>query len=150
MFYDERHHPEAVMNNVTKYTPANRTFAVIDGGLDAKVSIESPPAVHQPKLLDQLRQAIRMRHYSYRTEKAYTHWVKRYILFHHRRHPVQRARLKSANSFPRLQAIFESVRRRRIKLSMPYCSYTEKCSISRSDSLMVSFVRSGRIVCRWF
>jgi len=138
------------MNNVTKYTPANRTFAVIDGGLDAKVSIESPPAVHQPKLLDQLRQAIRMRHYSYRTEKAYTHWVKRYILFHHRRHPVQRARLKSANSFPRLQAIFESVRRRRIKLSMPYCSYTEKCSISRSDSLMVSFVRSGRIVCRWF
>jgi len=55
VFYDERHHPEAVMNNVTKYTPANRTFAVIDGGLDAKVSIESPPAVHQPKLLDQLR-----------------------------------------------------------------------------------------------
>jgi integron integrase len=89
MLYDERHHPEAVMNNVTKYTPANRTFAVIDGGLDAKVSIESPPAVHQPKLLDQLRQAIRMRHYSYRTEKAYTHWVKRYILFHHKRHPVQ-------------------------------------------------------------
>ena len=77
------------MNNVTKYTPANRTFAVIDGGLDAKVSIESPPAVHQPKLLDQLRQAIRMRHYSYRTEKAYTHWIKRYILFHHKRHPVQ-------------------------------------------------------------
>jgi len=42
----------------------------------------------QPKkLLDQVRQAIRERHYSIRTERAYVNWIKRYILFHHKRHP---------------------------------------------------------------
>jgi hypothetical protein len=40
-----------------------------------------------PKLLDQVRQLTRLRHYSYRTEKAYASWVKRYIVFHGLRHP---------------------------------------------------------------
>jgi integron integrase len=41
----------------------------------------------QPKLLDRLRDAIRSRHYSPRTEEAYVTWVKRFILFHNKRHP---------------------------------------------------------------
>ncbi len=41
----------------------------------------------RPKLLDQVREAIRVRHYSLRTEEAYIHWVERFILFHERRHP---------------------------------------------------------------
>ena len=41
----------------------------------------------QPRLLDQVRTAIRARHYSYRTEQAYVHWVKRFIHFHGLRHP---------------------------------------------------------------
>lgn len=40
-----------------------------------------------PKLLDQVRSEIRKRHYSLRTEQSYTHWIKRYILFHGKRHP---------------------------------------------------------------
>ena len=40
-----------------------------------------------PKLLDQLRDRIRLRHYSIRTEAAYLNWVKRFILFHGKRHP---------------------------------------------------------------
>jgi integron integrase len=48
----------------------------------------SPP---KPKLLDQVRQAIRMRHYSDKTEKAYVHWIKRYIFFHGKRHPAEMA-----------------------------------------------------------
>jgi len=40
-----------------------------------------------PKLLDQVREAIRRKHYSIRTEEAYIHWIKRYIFFHHKRHP---------------------------------------------------------------
>ncbi len=40
-----------------------------------------------PKLLDQVRQAIRARHYSRRTEEAYVHWIRRFILFHGKRHP---------------------------------------------------------------
>ena len=39
------------------------------------------------KLLDQVREAIRMKHYSIRTEQAYVDWIKRFILFHNRRHP---------------------------------------------------------------
>ncbi len=41
----------------------------------------------QPRLLDQFRDRIRVRHYSIRTEQAYCQWVKRYILFHNKRHP---------------------------------------------------------------
>jgi integron integrase len=40
-----------------------------------------------PKLLDQVRQAIRIKHYSYRTEQTYVDWIKRFILFHNKRHP---------------------------------------------------------------
>ena len=40
------------------------------------------------KLLDQLRDAIRATHYSYRTEQTYLDWCKRYILFHNKRHPA--------------------------------------------------------------
>lgn len=39
------------------------------------------------KLLDQVRDAVRLKHYAYSTEKAYVYWVKRYILFHNKRHP---------------------------------------------------------------
>jgi integrase len=48
------------------------------------------------KLLDQVSQAIRMRHYSYRTEKAYVHWIKRYIYFHNKRHPQEMAEAEIA------------------------------------------------------
>lgn len=44
--------------------------------------------VKQPRLLDQVRTAIRTRHYSLRTEQAYVHWIKRYIYFHGKRHPL--------------------------------------------------------------
>ena len=40
------------------------------------------------RLLDQVREAIRVRHYSYRTEQQYVAWIRRYILFHGRRHPI--------------------------------------------------------------
>ena len=42
------------------------------------------PAV---KLLDRVREQLRLKHYSYRTEETYLHWIKRYILFHQKRHP---------------------------------------------------------------
>jgi integron integrase len=49
----------------------------------------SPPKASSegPKLLDQVRDKIRLKHYSIRTEQAYTDWVRRFILFHKKRHP---------------------------------------------------------------
>jgi hypothetical protein len=41
-----------------------------------------PAAGRPPKLLDRLRQAIRLRPYSLRTEEAYVAWARRFILFH--------------------------------------------------------------------
>jgi hypothetical protein len=45
------------------------------------------PLRAKPKLLDQVRDAIRGRHYSLRTEEAYLHWIRRFIVFHDKRHP---------------------------------------------------------------
>jgi integron integrase len=42
-----------------------------------------------PRLLDQLRHQIRLRHYSFRTEQAYVGWTKRFIRFHKLKHPAQ-------------------------------------------------------------
>ena len=39
------------------------------------------------KLIEQVRDAIRLKHYSYQTEKTYVYWIKRYIFFHNKRHP---------------------------------------------------------------
>jgi hypothetical protein len=47
------------------------------------------PSGARPKLLDLVRDAIRIRHYSERTEQAYVHWIKRFIVFEGMRHPAQ-------------------------------------------------------------
>ena len=44
-----------------------------------------------PKLLDSMREALRARHYSRRTEETYCHWVKRFVYFHKMRHPKEMA-----------------------------------------------------------
>lgn len=48
-----------------------------------------PPDAPKPRLLDRVRQAIRARHYSRRTEEAYVAWIRRYIFFHGTRHPAE-------------------------------------------------------------
>jgi integron integrase len=60
----------------------------------AVISFPSPgtgrsamPDVPPPRLLDRVRAALRTRHYSVRTEKAYVAWVRRYVLFNGKRHP---------------------------------------------------------------
>jgi Phage integrase, N-terminal SAM-like domain len=45
--------------------------------------------MEQPGLLDQVSNKIRPEHYSMRTEQAYVDWVKRFVLFHHKRHPLE-------------------------------------------------------------
>jgi len=43
----------------------------------------------RPRLLNQVRDVILRKHYSRRTEESYVHWIKRYILFHGKRHPLE-------------------------------------------------------------
>lgn len=51
--------------------------------------ILSDSSPHGPKLLDRMRYAIRTKHYSTRTEQAYVQWIKRFILYHGKRHPQE-------------------------------------------------------------
>lgn len=54
--------------------------------------MENQPA--KPKLLDQLRDRIRLKHYSRRTEDVYLDWAKRYILYHNKTHPQEMGKLE--------------------------------------------------------
>ncbi|MEW8028926.1 MAG: phage integrase N-terminal SAM-like domain-containing protein, partial [Candidatus Thiodiazotropha sp.] len=46
---------------------------------------------HKSPFLQKVIDAIRVRHYSRRTEETYLHWIKRYIYFHNKRHPEEMA-----------------------------------------------------------
>lgn len=66
-------------------------------GLPPFLAREPEETYHQrpkPRLLDQVRDAIRTRHYSYRTEEAYIGWIRRFILFHGKRHPADMGRIE--------------------------------------------------------
>src|SRR5258706_7957354 len=54
---------------------------------DISLPPANPASPDSPRLLDQLRDRIRFRHYSRRTELVYIQWVRRYIRFHGKRHP---------------------------------------------------------------
>jgi integrase len=73
-----------------KVYPLKRSPIASSGAIKAPVM---PP---KPKLLDQVRQAIRTRHYSPRTEETYIHWIKRFIFFHNKRHPAEMAEAEIA------------------------------------------------------
>lgn len=62
------------------FTPHQPLLKIVGAG--------QAPATQKPKLLDRVRHAIRARHYSSRTEKAYIAWIKRFIFFHNKRHPA--------------------------------------------------------------
>ena len=47
----------------------------------------APPVLHATRLLDQIRERIRYKHYSLRTEQAYVQWVRMFVKWHHLRHP---------------------------------------------------------------
>ena len=53
-------------------------------------------------MLEQLRDALRIKHYSYSPEKTYVYWVKRYILFHNKQHPAEMGALEIKAFLPHL------------------------------------------------
>lgn len=44
---------------------------------------------NKPRLLDQVREIIRVKHYSSRTEESYINWIKRFIFFHNKKQPIE-------------------------------------------------------------
>ena len=68
-------------HEVNRGTAATRGTAASTGAASGKRP--------EPKLLDRVREAVRVRHYSRRTEEAYVTWIRRFIVFHGKRHPSQ-------------------------------------------------------------
>jgi hypothetical protein len=82
----------------------------------------APAEIHQrtsaqvePRLLDRVRETIRRKHYSLRTEVAYIDWIKRYIFFHRKRHPAKWAPPKWSSFLITWRWIGESHRLLKIK-----------------------------------
>jgi hypothetical protein len=63
-----------------------------------------------PKLLDQVRERIRTKHYSLRTEKTYLQWIRRFILFHNKRHPREVGGPEPASVVEPLKRYLEKIR----------------------------------------
>jgi hypothetical protein len=63
--------------------PAAESSAAPAPSASPVADVPAPP----PRLLDQVRQVLRVRHYSFNTEECYVRWIKHFILFHHKRHP---------------------------------------------------------------
>ncbi len=65
-------------------------YPVEAGNASTRTVRESvPPVLPKPRLLDRVREALRVRHYSRRTEEAYVAWIRRYVFFHGKRHPAE-------------------------------------------------------------
>jgi integron integrase len=59
--------------------------------MPAVVVPEAPGSGKPKKLLEQVRDVLRLKHYSLRTERSYCDWIERFIRFHHLRHPNEMA-----------------------------------------------------------
>ena len=53
------------------------------------MNVSNPDPSHKPKFLEEVRRALRLRHYSIRTEQTYLDWIRQFILFHDKRHPKE-------------------------------------------------------------
>jgi integrase-like protein len=69
------------MSRSLVYRAAQRDARIVH----VAVHESSPATLPKPRLLDRVREEIRSRHYSRRTEKAYVAWIRRYIFFHGKR-----------------------------------------------------------------
>lgn len=85
------------------------SLAHVDGSRRLRGGVgEDLPPYGKPRLLDLLRQALRARHYSRRTEKTYVFWVRKFIFFHGVRHPAEMGEAE-INSFLTHLAVKEKV-----------------------------------------
>jgi hypothetical protein len=85
------------------------------------------PLENKPRLLDQVRDKLRLKHYSYRTEQSYIAWIKRFIFFHNKQHPdtMGEREIETFLTFSQLNAMW--LPQPRIRHYVRFCFYTMKC-----------------------
>ena len=90
----------------------------------------TPPSL--PKLLDQVRDRLRLKHYSIRTETQYVHWIRRFILFHDNCHPANMGAVEVEASLSYLAVegrVAASTQNRALSALLLLCLYREVLSI---------------------
>lgn len=97
------------------------------------------------KLLDQVRDKIRLKHYSLRTEQAYIDWIKRFVLFHHKRHPAEMGAVEveaflthlavegrvAASTQNQAKAALLFLYREVLAIELPWLEHVEQAKVSR-------------------
>jgi hypothetical protein len=84
---ESRVHYTVILFPLVSSSLALRTWGLV--AQSARTGRSDAGAALREKLLDQLRDAIRIKHPSISTKKPYVHWAKRYILFHNILHPAE-------------------------------------------------------------
>jgi len=116
-------------------TQVGTSNAVSGSSLEGQKPQQELPVARKPRLLEQLHQALRCRHYSRRTEQTYCQWVKRFIYFHKVRHPAEMAE-PEINAFLNISLSRSgSVPRHRTRPSVRCCFFIDMFSIGRSGIL---------------
>ncbi|MFN2510541.1 MAG: integron integrase [Pyrinomonadaceae bacterium] len=115
-----------------------------------------------PKLLDQVRIVARVRHLSLKTERAYAQWIKRFILFHKKRHPIDMAepeireflahlavnlQVSASTQTVALSALL-FLYRDVLKRDLPYISDIERAKPSRSLPVVFSRTEVQAVLAR--
>jgi integrase len=101
--------------------------------------MDKPPK----KLLEKLRDVIRLKHYSYKTEKSYINWIKRYILFHNKRHPREMGG-KEIEEFLTYLAVEENVAASTQNQALSAILFLYKEVLQQELDLQVDAVRAKR------
>lgn len=136
-----------MIETANTHRPMNRTLAVIDGGLNSRTGVQMP-STPKPKLLEQVRQAIRTRHYSYMTEKAYVGWIKRFIFSITSGIQRKWLRRKFRSFCQAWQPTRMSALQPKTKLSTPWCFFMAKFFIKSLGLLTVWCAQKDRSGCQ--
>jgi hypothetical protein len=107
------------------------------------------PAAPPPRLLQRPREAIRVRHYSIRTEAAYVDWARRFILFHGKHHPSALGAGEVAAFLTHLAVDRAVAPSTQIRPRRRSCSSTARCSARSYPGSTRWSPRATRAACRW-
>ncbi len=77
--------------------------------------------------MDQVRHKLRLKHYSYRTEQTYIHWIKRFILFYNKQHPDVMGKREIEAFLTHLAVKRNVAGSTQIRHCARCCFYTKKC-----------------------
>jgi len=103
----------------------------------------TPSPAPPPKLLDRLRHACRVRHYSIRTEDAYHDWCRRFILFHHTRHPADMGAAE-INQFLTHLAVDGNVSASTQNQAFSALLFLYKCVLEADPGVIAGVIRATR------